>query len=307
MASPAPQILLQTTIPLLPDDWHIGRFSLLREHLAGLRNSDGSPRYEVLSRNLEREDDGTDPVLRDLGSSDVAELWLFAVDSGDGLSEAEAAGILAFRRRGGGVLTARDHRDVGACLVGLGSLGRVNYFHSRHPEPDEARRSRDDKTATDIDFPNYHSGSNGDYQTIAPLDPVPDLLRSAKAPSGVIKQFPAHPHEGAVGTDGLTQARAIATGTSQSTGRTFDIAVVLENDVDEHGHKLGRAVAESTFHHFCDYNWNVASGAPSFVKDLPGDGIAKDPATLEIYKDYVTNLAGWLCGAPPHHWWSRPV
>jgi hypothetical protein len=283
MASPAPQILLQTTIPLLPDDWHIGRFSLLREHLAGLRNSDGSPRYEVLARNLEREDDGTDPVLRDLGSSDIAELWLFAVDTVDGLSDAEAAGIVAFRRRGGGVLFARDHQDVDPSLSSLGSLGRVN-------SPDAG----------------YRSGNVGDYQTIVPLDPVHDLLRSAKAPGGIIKQFPANPHEGAVDTAGLTQARAIATGTSQPGG-TFDIAVVLENDVDEHGGKLGRAIAESTYRHFCDYNWNVASGAPSTARDSSGDGIAKDPATLEIYKDYITNLAGWLCGAPPHHWWSRPV
>ncbi len=308
MENPAPQILLQTTIPLNLEDWDVSRFSLLHRHLAGLTNPDGSPMYEVMSRDREPGADGDDPVLRDLGASDIAELWLLAVDTGDGLSEADAAGIAAFRRRGGGVLTARDHQDLGSCLTCLESIGRVNYFHSRHPELDENRRTRDDTWATDIDFPNYHSGSNGDYQTIAPLAPVHELLRSSKAPGGVIVQFPAHPHEGAVGTDGLPQARTIATGTSQTTGRTFNIAVVLENDVDERGHKLGRAVAESTFHHFADYNWDIGAGCPSFVTDPPGDGIAKDPQTLEIYKDYVTNLAAWLCSPPPHHpWWSRPV
>jgi hypothetical protein len=45
---------------------------------------------------------------------------------------------------------------------------------------------------------------------------------------------------------------------------------------------------------------------PSFVTDPPGDGIAKDPRPLEIYKDYVTNLAAWLCGPPKHHWWTLP-
>ena len=306
MAAAAPQILLQTTIPLLPEDWNIGRFSLLRKHLAGLQNADGSPRFEVLARSLERNQDGNDPVLRDLGASDLAELWLFAVDTGDGLTDAEAAGISAFRRRGSGVLTARDHQDLGSCLICLGSLGRVNYFHSRHPEIDEQRRTRDDTFAKNIDFPNYHSGSNGDYQRIVPLEPVHELLRSSKAPGGIITYFPAHPHEGAVGTDGLAQARVIATGTSSTTGRTFNIAVVLENDVDQNGEKLGRAVAESTFHHFADYNWDIAAGCPSFVTDPPGDGIAKNPQTLEIYKDYVTNLATWLCNpAQRHSRWSR--
>jgi hypothetical protein len=303
----APQILLQTTIPLWVDDWHIGRFSLLREHLAGLRDEHGEPRYEVLVRNREPDAKGDDPVLRELGSSDIAELWLFGVDTGDGLSEGDAAGITAFRRRGGGVLTARDHQDLGSCMTCLGSLGRVNYFHSKHPELDESRRTRDDTFDMDIDFPNYHSGNNGDYQTIVPLEPVHELLRSAKAPGGVIAQFPAHPHEGAVGTDGLPHARAIATGTSQMTGRTFNLAVVLERDVDEAGKPLGRAVAESTFHHFADYNWSIAAGCPTFVKDPPGDGIARDPQPLEIFKDYVTNLAAWLCGPPKHHWWSRPI
>ncbi len=32
MASPS-KILLQTTIPYTENDWHIGRFSLLRDHL----------------------------------------------------------------------------------------------------------------------------------------------------------------------------------------------------------------------------------------------------------------------------------
>ena len=35
------RILLQTTIPETENDWHIGRFSLLAEHLAGLRNGNG--------------------------------------------------------------------------------------------------------------------------------------------------------------------------------------------------------------------------------------------------------------------------
>jgi hypothetical protein len=287
------KILLQTTIPTVADDWNISRFDLLRRHLAGLRDADGAPSFDVVARDRQPDAQGNDPVLSALGESDIDELWLFAVDVGDGLSPADVAGIHAFRRRGGGIVTARDHQDLGLCLCELGSIGRVNYFHSKHPEDDPQRRLRDDTLAMNIDYPNYHSGLNGNYQTVSVQEPVHDLLRSARA-GGVISQFPAHPHEGAVGCTDLPFARVIATSVSKITGRRFNIAVAFEDERDDDGTVLGRAVTESTFHHFCDYNWDTNAGHPSFVTDPEGDEIARDPAPLEIYKEYVTNLATWL-------------
>ena len=57
---------------------------------------------------------------------------------------------------------------------------------------------------------------------------------------------------------------------------------------------MGRAVAESTFHHFADYNWDLDCGAPSFVTESPGTEIKADPSRLAIFKDYVRNIAAWL-------------
>ena len=57
---------------------------------------------------------------------------------------------------------------------------------------------------------------------------------------------------------------------------------------------MGRAVAESTFHHFADYNWDLDCGAPSFVTEPPGAEIKADPSRLAIFKDYVRNVATWL-------------
>jgi hypothetical protein len=31
----------------------------------------------------------------------------------------------------------------------------------------------------------------------------------------------------------------------------------------------GRAIAESTFHHFADYNWDPRRGSPDFVSEPP--------------------------------------
>jgi hypothetical protein len=54
----------------------------------------------------------------------------------------------------------------------------------------------------------------------------------------------------------------------------------------------------STFHHFVDYNWDTDPGAPSFVTDKPGDEMKADPSRLDVFKDYVRNLAGWLEPSP---------
>ena len=114
-----------------------------------------------------------------------------------------------------------------------------------------------------------------------------------------MRYFPAHPHEGAVGIpDGQEHARVIAIGTSRKTGRAFNLAVALERVNDQQGNTLGRGIAEASFHHFVDYNWDTEKGAPSFVDELPGDGIKRKPNTLNDIQTYVRNLAIWLAPSP---------
>ena len=275
-------ILLQTTIPNVEDDWNIDRFSLLRDHLA----SPGD--YKVTTRNREPNAAGDDKLLSVLDTTDVDELWLFAVDTGDGLSRADCEGITRFHQRGGGILATRDHEDLGSSLCTLGGVGRAHFFHTQHQEPDESRRARDDQANTMISWPNYHSGANGDYQKVTAVDPVHELM-------GGIEYFPAHPHEGSVGVpEDEDRARVIATGVSQATGREFNLVVAFECRDDRHGNRLGRAVAESSFHHFVDYNWDTSKGGPTFLYEAPGDEIHRHPERLSDIKNYVTNLARWL-------------
>lgn len=284
------RILLQTTIPKSEDDWTIERFSLLRDYLASLKDEAENPLCEVTARNRESNED--DPVLSNLDRSNFDELWLFAVDIGGGLTEKECAAIAQFRKRGGGVLVARDHQDLGACICQLDGIGAANFFHTHNPDPDESRRCIDDPYTTYISWPNYHSGSNGDYQKITPVEPIHELLHNPASPCGVVEFFPAHPHEGGVGVPADEKnARVIAIGKSLITNRPFNLAVAFE------GATLGRAVSESTFHHFADYNWDTEMGCPSFVDEPAGDGINKEPRALEDIKTYVRNLALWLAGS----------
>lgn len=290
------RILLQTTIPFAVDDWHIGRFSLLRDELASLKDEAGNPLCEVTTRDRESDGAGNDPVLSTLHKSDFNELWLFAVDTGNGLTEDDCKGITRFRQQGGGILATRDHQDLGTSLCTLGGIGRAHFFHSKNPEPDSSRHVPDDTFTTSISWPNYHSGANGDYHPISIEVPHP-LLRNPSSPSGVIQFFPAHPHEGAVGVpDGEKSARVIAASQSETTGRPFNLVVAFETSSDDHGNTLGRGIAESSFHHFADYNWDTEMGCPTFVAEPPGDGYKRNPEALKDIKIYVGNAARWLAG-----------
>jgi hypothetical protein len=292
------KILVQTTIPTTRDDWSVERFSLLTEYLRSVADKDGRPAFDVTTRDRESDNAGNDPVLSTLDSSDFDQLWLFAVDAGDGLTESDCAGITRFRKRGGGILATRDHQDLGSSICTLGGVGSAHFFHTRNPDPDETRRTRDDRDTAGISWPNYNSGRNGDYQRIHVVAPAHPLFNDPASPSGVIEFFPAHPHEGGVGVPpGEDHARVVATGTSTATGRPFNLTVALESAVDENGNTLGRGVAESSFHHFADYNWDIARGCPSFVEEAPGDEVARNPSKLKDVKTYVRNAAYWLSNA----------
>jgi hypothetical protein len=286
-------ILLQTTIPYAEDDWNIGRFSLLRKHLASLTDENGEPLYDITARDREKNFVGNDEVLENLDTSGFDQLWLFAVDAGNGLTSDECAGITRFRQRGGGIFSIRDHDDLGSSLCTLGGIGAAHYFHSKHPDPDDERNARDNQVNMKIDYPNYFSGDNGDYQRITVVDTETPLLK--RADGRAIEYFPAHPHEGGVGAPpDDPHAHVIATGTSMATERPFNLVVAFERGADKHGNHCGRAIAESSFHHLVDYNWDIDMGCPTFLEEQPGLGYKDNPELLEDIKQYVANLAAWL-------------
>src|SRR5262249_5985832 len=159
----------------------------------------------------------------------------------------------------------------------LRSVGAANCFHADpFREPDESRWCRDDQETRTIDFPNYHSGSNGDAQPVSPVEPLHPLLM--RAGGGRIEWLPSHPHEGAVVAPPVHAAAGrVAGGGTPPPGRPFTLAIASERSDDS----PGRGVAESSFPHFADYNWTPAVGAPSFVTEKPGSGLKENPTALE--------------------------
>lgn len=293
------RILLQTTLlSTEEDDWTIARFSRLRHYLTALTDAAGNPVCEVTARDREPNANGDDPVLSTLDRDKFDQLWLFALDVGDGLSTNDCAGISHFHQQGGGILATRDHQDMGVSMCPLKSIGIFHYFHTKQPDPDPSRCCRDDVETHSILWPNYHSGRNGDYQTITPIVPVHDLLKNPESATGVITLFPAHPHEGGIGVpDDADHARVIATGKSKITGREFNLVIAVERTRDRENNLLGRVVAQSTFHHLVDYNWDIETGCPSFVDEPPGNGMKQNPQALLDIQAYVKNVTLWLAPA----------
>jgi hypothetical protein len=287
------RILLQTTIPAADDDWSIARFSTLADFLGARTGADGQPIFDVTARD--RDPLGKpDSLLSRLDQSDFDQMWLFAVDTGNGLTPEDCQAISRFRAKGRGLLVTRDHMDLGSSLCSLGGVGKAHYFHSQNLDPDPANRAIDDPYTTYISWPNFHSGANGDYQEIEVAGPIHPVLADPNSPTGAIRYLPAHPHEGAVGAPDDEQARVIATGTSKVTGRRFNIAVAFEP-----GAGGGPAIAESTFHHFADCNWNTDAGAPSFVSEPAGCTMTQLPQAMADTQLYVRNIALWLAGRMP--------
>lgn len=90
----------------------------------------------------------------------------------------------------------------------------------------------------------------------------------------------------------------IAKGRSRTTGRDFSLVVAFERSLDGPGNGLGRAVAESIFHHFADYNWDSTLGCPPFVTEPAGDTLKNNLRAASDTLRYVRNLALWLVPDP---------
>src|ERR1700747_2689448 len=99
---------------------------MLRNYLSSIRGAEGLQLCEVTARN--RSTQGIpDPVLSTIDRSDFDELWLFAVDTGEGLTSEDCEAISRFRENGRGLLVTRDHMDLGSSVCTLSGVGNAHF------------------------------------------------------------------------------------------------------------------------------------------------------------------------------------
>jgi len=133
--------------------------------------------------------------------------------------------------------------DLGSSVCSLDGVGAAHHFHTKNLDP-RCRLERDDPYTATIDWPNFHSGVNGDFQQIEVVGDAHPVLVDVSSPTGAIRFLPSHAHEGAVSAPEGLNARVIARGRSKVTGKRFNLAVAFEGS-----RETGRAIAESSFHH----------------------------------------------------------
>ena len=130
-----PRMLLQTTIPYSADDWHVGRFGMLRAELAT-----GRGRRRARSRErLRRQRSGLSRFGRERLRSAVADRGRQRRRNHE---RPNAAAIARFRQRGG-------HMFVDAAITWIwarrsassAASATAHYFHSNNPDPNH-RESR---------------------------------------------------------------------------------------------------------------------------------------------------------------------
>ena len=208
-----------------------------------------------------------------------------AVDIGHGLSPGDAAGIMRFRERGGGVLTARDHQDLGSCLLRSVRSASSTTSTTRTPSRRAVVTTRTTRTSRGRTTTRARTATTS---RSSPTSRRTSCCGPTGTASGRIEWFPAHPHEGAVSAPPeYAFAQVVGRGRSTVSGRTFNLAVALDGETTADGGPAGRAVACSTFHHFADMNWDIDAGAPSFVTDVAERRDEARPSRLDVFKDYV--------------------
>ena len=86
---------------------------------------------------------------------------------------------------------------------------------------------------------------------------------------------------------------------AETTYPTKPIRLIIPFPPGGSADPLGRAIAESSFHHLVNYNWDTPAGCPTFLIDPPGDQIRRTPERLADIKTYVSNVARWLAVGHP--------
>ena len=135
-----------------------------------------------------------------------------------------------------------------------------------------------------------------------PLKPKPGKRSLAFGAIGGLDPRTPRFAEYLIGTP-LHAARRAAHGLPALTTTPLPAPPVTQDNIAvafEPGKGGGPAIAQSTFHHFADYNLDTNVGAPSFVDEPPGDAMQRTPQALSDAHRYFRNVALWLAGRQPY-------
>ena len=279
----APLALLLSTIATDPNDWHIGRFSLLADMIRRA-GQEVDPSFSLNISDYPTSNAERQTLQADLASGRYSQVWLIAPDMDNGPDAAFFRALETAVKAGTDLVIARDHTDLGCCLLELkdclGDVGQTQTFQRTWTDLPKDREYADPACAA-IVTPCVVTGQNGGVQICRQRAEHPLLNFASMIPGHLV--IPAHPHEGVIRKVAGSQT-VLLSSFSITSGREQTTVIVDEAD------GRGMVLHHSTFHHFADYNLDVAAGAPDFVLDPPSNQIADSPALLNDIKAYVRSV-----------------
>ena len=278
-----PQALLLSTIATDPNDWHIGRFSLLSEMIRAA-GQELEAAFSLTISDYPASVDERQALQEDLAAGRFGQVWLIAPDMDNGPDGGFFRALESAVKGGTDLVIARDHTDLGSCLLELKdclyNVGQTQTFQRTWTDLPKDREYADPASAA-IVTPCVVTGQNGGIQICRQRVDHPLLSFASMIPGHLL--IPAHPHEGVIRPVGGSQT-VLLTSFSITSGREQITAIVDEVE------GRGMVLHHSTFHHFADYNLDVAKGAPEFVLDPPSTQIADSPILLSDIKSYVRSV-----------------
>ena len=279
----APQALLLSTIATDANDWHIGRFSLLGTMIR-TAGEEMDPSFNLTISDYPTSDADRKALQDDLSSGRYGQIWLIAPDLDNGPDAGFFRALEAAGKGGTDLVIARDHTDLGCCLLELkdclDDVGQTQTFQRTWTDLPKDREYADPACAA-IVTPCVVTGQNGGVQICRQRAEHPLLNFASMIPGHLV--IPAHPHEGVIRKVAASQT-VLLSSFSITSGREQTTAIVDEAE------GRGMVLHHSTFHHFADYNLDVAKGAPDFVLDPPSTQTAESPALLNDIKAYVRSV-----------------
>lgn len=284
-----------------------GSFVGLQRVIAALK-SDPWPwvKFDVtlIHRHSDPSADLQNKTLDSIGLDDFDELWLFGIQAGNQLSANELNAVHSFMDKGGGVLHTGDHASLGQGIAGaIKRAGKMRQYpappatsgvwnNTLRPGGDAVYSFTDqsDDEPQPIRL-KYYSTWSWNPSLYVRKYPHPVLCGK----DGPIRIFPDHQHEGeAVAPSSYSigewpeengyqpTVEVIAWGKIEAPDADVGREIGLVSVYNGHPAKVGRIVADSTWHHWFDINLD------GFAATVTGQ------ARLATIEQYFLNVAAWL-------------
>ncbi|MGB1022284.1 MAG: hypothetical protein ACPGXW_05635, partial [Synechococcus sp.] len=223
----APQALLLSTIATDPNDWHIGRFSLLGDMIRGA-GQELDPSFSLNISDYPTSNAERQALQADLASGRYSQVWLIAPDMDNGPDAGFFRALETAVKAGTDLVIARDHTDLGCCLLELkdclGDVGQTQTFQRTWTDLPKDREYADPACAA-IVTPCVVTGQNGGVQICRQRAEHPLLNFASMIPGHLV--IPAHPHEGVIRKVTASQT-VLLSSFSITSGREQTTAIVDE-------------------------------------------------------------------------------